>query len=69
MKDNQKDFNKIKDLIFDMVYLSPVKIYKKYGIGFQTQEKIKESAIRLFSEDVDKNICLHCSYKLLKKYP
>lgn len=35
----------IQNLLVDMAKYSPVKVYIKYGIGIQTQLKIKEAVV------------------------
>ena len=38
-KINEKE---VKQILLDMVYETPIEVYRKYGIGIQTQEEIKK---------------------------
>lgn len=57
----------VQQILIDMIHLSPVQVYKKYGIGIRTQIKIKESVVADFMKDVEKNCCVLCKKKLTKK--
>lgn len=43
IKINEKE---VKQILLDMVYETPVEVYRKYGIGIQTQEEIKKLVAR-----------------------
>jgi len=58
--------SEIKEILIDMIKLSPIQVYKKHGVGIQTQEKIKESVVKNFMEDVSRNCCVLCKKKLTK---
>jgi hypothetical protein len=56
----------IKEILIDMTKLSPIQVYKKHGIGIKTQDRIKESVVKNFMEDVSRNCCVLCKRKLTK---
>ena len=60
--------NDIKQILIDMTKLSTIQMYKKHGIGIQTQTKIKESVIEDFMKEVAKNCCVLCKKKLKNHY-
>ena len=58
--------SEIKEILIDMINLSPIQVYKKHGVGIQTQNRIKESVVKNFMEDVSRNCCVLCKKKLKK---
>jgi len=55
----------IERLLVDMVYKTPVEVYRKYGIGFQTQDKIKGAIVLSIPEKEIKEYqkIISCIYK------
>jgi hypothetical protein len=67
MENKKSNTQKIQQILFDMAKCTPVEVYRKHGVGLQTQVKIKESVVFwLFDEIAEKNCCYLCSLKLLK---
>ena len=48
-----------------MIKLSPMGVFKKHGIGIQTQNRIKEVVVGGFMKEVSEGICVVCKKKLI----
>lgn len=63
---NDQSMSEIKEILIDMTKLSPIQVHRKHGVGIQTQNRIKDSVVKNFMEDVSRNCCVLCKKKLTK---
>ena len=60
----ENNSEKIKQILIDMVYCTQIEVYRKHGVGLQTQNQIKQSIVSSFLEETAKNSCRLCRKKI-----
>lgn len=63
---NDQGMSDTQQILIDMTKLSPMGVFKKHGIGIQTQAKIKEAVVGDFMKEVSDGICAVRKKKLVK---
>lgn len=54
---------KTKQILIDMFCCTPIEIYRKHGVGLQTQNQIMESMVSSFLKETAENSCRLCRKK------
>jgi hypothetical protein len=63
---NDQGMSDIQQILIDMTKLSPMGVFKKHGVGIQTQTRTKEVVVEGFMKEVSDGICVVCKKKLTK---